>query len=189
MFGINQEDLDYIFESAGQEVLVNDNLMNVIVTNPPFGEYEEKHIHSIQRVLQGDMVTLEGNHYLCLVESVTKRGGKYKTRIRHCNFIVEVPTEPTSILIGYSDFGEPIYEEVPGVPIEVPSFLETKSYSVTSGVWVTSNNEILVTMKDSAEYRSLIELGDEFKVMGKTWRITNLLLDKKGLITVNCERR
>ncbi|MFY0802159.1 hypothetical protein [Peribacillus frigoritolerans] len=190
MFGINQDDLDYIFESAGQNVLVNGNPMNAIITNPPFGEYEEKHIHSLQRVLQGDMVTLEGEQYLCFNECITRRGGKYKNRIRHCNFNVKVTLPGEEVYVGDDPFtDEPVYEYLPGEVVEIPSFLETKSYSVTSGVWVTSNNEILVTMRDVAERRSIFELDDTFEVMGKTWRITNILLDKKGLITVNCERR
>lgn len=187
MFSINPDDLEYLFESASQPVLINDTPMNVIVTNPSISEYEERYIHSLDKVSRGDMVTLEGESYLCLSESVTKRHGKYKTKIRHCNYDVGVREDPTKVLIGHTSFGDPVYDVIPGELHLIPSFIETQSFSVTNGVWAVSNNEILVTMKDIAEYRPLLEISDKVEVMGRTWLITNLLLDKKGLIKLNCK--
>ena len=62
MFQVNENDLDYLFEQAGQNILVNNSTMEVIVTNPPLGQYGERFIHSRERVLQGDMITLEGEY-------------------------------------------------------------------------------------------------------------------------------
>ncbi|KMY50541.1 hypothetical protein [Peribacillus loiseleuriae] len=190
MFQVHEDDLQYLFESAGQPVLINDTPMNVIVTNPSISEYEERYIHSLNKVSRGDLVTLEGEQYLCcLSESVTKRHGKYKAVVRHCNYNIEVREKPTRTVIGYTAFRDPIFDEIPGELHLIPSFIETQSFSVTNGIWVTSNNEILVTVKDITEYKPLLELSAKVEVMGKTWQITNLLLDKKGLITLNCKRQ
>lgn len=53
------EDMDYLFETSGQIVDVNDIEQTVIITNAPLSEHEERHIHSLERISRGDIVTID----------------------------------------------------------------------------------------------------------------------------------
>ncbi|UOE57308.1 hypothetical protein [Cytobacillus oceanisediminis] len=110
-----------ILNETGQTVLINDLERIVIVTNPPLSEYEERNIHSIERVSQGDVVTLDFEKYLVITESISKRSAKYKALIRHCNVMIEIKNYE-KVKIGETEFG--VYEYVYTYSDYIPSIID-----------------------------------------------------------------
>ncbi|MFJ8245243.1 hypothetical protein [Peribacillus asahii] len=188
MFTLNTEDLQYIFDSAGKSIIVNDTKMNVIVTNPTISEYEERYIHSLQKVSRGDILTMDNEKYICITETVTKRHSKFKTLIRHCNVTVEKEIFVDEF-IGESDFGEPIYELVYDHSEFIPATVDNKSFSVNnSSAWRYPENQIEVIVRDIEENRTLFSVGEKFETVGKSWRVLNQDLSKSGLMILTCEK-
>ncbi|USK86176.1 hypothetical protein [Peribacillus asahii] len=191
MFTLGTEDLQYIFEQAGQSVIVNDAKINVIVTNPPVDEYEQRYIHSLQKVSRGDIVTLEGEKYISITESITKRGSKYKTLIRHLNATIKMKGEPTEIQIGENPYtGEPIYEYIEGEDFYIAAIVDNKSFSVNfNQPIILPNNQIEVIVQDNEINRSLFASGKDFSVIEKTWTVLNQDLSKSGLLILTCDNK
>lgn len=194
MFLTNSEDIDYIFESLGKEVLINGNATNAVITNPSISEYEQRYIHTLQNVSRGDMVTIQGEVYLVISESVTKRHGKFKSLIRHCNFILEVPGEITRQPYldengnqVYDDYGEPIFIDIQEDPIPIPAIIDNQSFSVDESTSIRMpENQIIVTVQDNEVNRQRFSLNDEFTFEGN-YSVAHRDFTKKGLIILTCE--
>jgi hypothetical protein len=194
MFTPNPEDLQFLFESAGQTVLINDTERQVIITNPSISEYEERYIHTLERVLQGDIVTLEGERYLVITETVTPRHGKYKALMRHCNYIITLPGEITRVLyrdengnIVYDDFGDPVFIEIEGEPINIPAIVDNKSFSIVGSQLLVAENQIIVTVQDNEVNRNKLKVNNTFSFEGN-FKVLHRDFTKKGLMILTCEK-
>lgn len=189
MFSPTKADLDYLFDSASQSVTVNDTERNAIITNSAINEFDQKYIHTLEQVLQGDMVEIEGEKYLVITESISKRGGKYKALIRHCNFGIEVQGEIQQVLVGYDPIsGKPIYEESIGNPISVTAIIDNKSFSIDSASSIrVPDNQIIVIVKDDEINRDKLKVNDTFAFEGN-YKVLHRDFTKKGLIMLTCEK-
>jgi hypothetical protein len=194
MFQPNTTDLQYIFESAGQEVLINDIEQQAIITNPSISEYEERYIHTLGKAKRGDIITYQGERYLIISESVTKRGGKYKALMRHCNVVLEIQGDITMEIwrdengeIVYDDFGQPIFYEVEGEPYLIPSIIDNKSFSIDGEQFTVPNNQIVVIVQDNETNRQKFTLNFEFQFEGN-FKVLNRDFTKRGLIILTCEK-
>ncbi|MGV3266190.1 hypothetical protein [Cytobacillus pseudoceanisediminis] len=151
-----------ILDTAGQTVLINDKERVIVVTNPPLNEYEERNIHSLENVSQGDLVKIDNEKYLVITESITQRGGKYKVRIRHCNHDIEIKNYKKE-LIGHSEFGEPIYEEIYVDSTYIPSIIDNKSFSIDSSAAIrVPENQIISILQDNTYNREKFQLNNTF---------------------------
>lgn len=187
MFQVNQIDLEYLFDSAGQPVLINEIERQAIITNPSISENEERYIHTLDKVAQGDLVSMDNENYLIISETVSKRGGKYKSLIRHCNYIIELAGETTQELIGYDDEGRPVYITVEGEPISIPSIIENKSFAVSGSQILVADNQIIVIVQDNEINKGKFAVNGTFTVMNKNWKVLNNDRTKRGLLILTCE--
>jgi len=185
MFQINTEDLSYIFEQAAQTVLINNVPSNAIITNPQMNEDETRYIHTLDRVLQGDLILIEGNDYLTVTESITKRGAKNKSKIQHCNHIIEVAGEVTEVLKGYDHLGNPVYETIQGDPVFIPSIVKSGTFNIDNGNGVLVANDVLfVTVQDNATNRSKFAVNKNVIMFGKSYSVQHQDLTRKGLLVL-----
>lgn len=187
MFSPNTADLDYLFDSASQSVTVNDTERKGIITNPAISEFDQKYIHTLEQVLQGDMIALEGEKYLVINESISKRGGKYKAIMRHCNVVVEIKNY-TKQLVGHTDFGEPVYEDVYVDSTYIPSIIDNKSFSIDSSSAIrVPDNQIIVVIQDNSYNREKFMVNSTFTFEG-SYKILFRDFTKKGLMILTCEK-
>lgn len=183
MFNAFQEILD----EAGQIVLINDIATNVVITNPPLSEYEEKYLHTLETVSQGDIVTYMGERYLVITESVTKRSAKYKALIRHCNVLIEMPGEEVCVIVGENEFGEPITECTTGEPIFIPAIVDNKSFAVDDSAAIrVPDNHIVVIVQDNQINRDKFQLNNTFTFEG-SYKVIHRDFTKRGLMILTCE--
>lgn len=195
MFTPNKEDLQFLFESAGMDVLINDVPQQAIITNPPLSDSEERYIHTLQRINMGDMVTFDDNKYLVVNETISPRNGKYKAKIRHLNYELQIPGETRKELLLDENgnvvkdrFGKPIYKTIQGDPIYIPARVEQQAFTIEEGQIRIPNNEILITVQDNEVNREKLVLNFEFNLMTKTWKVTNVDLTRKGLMIITCQQ-
>jgi hypothetical protein len=189
LFDINQSDTDYLFESAGESVLINNIKTTAILTHPPISEYEQRYIHTLSPAIRGDLVTYSNETYLIISENVTKRGNKYKALIRHCNDKVQVIGDSQQVFVGNDSYGRPVYKTVEGDPILIPAIVDTKSFSVNlNAQFVVPNNQIVVIVQDNATTKSKLTVNGTFPLIEGTWKILNRDLSKKGLVIMTCEK-
>jgi hypothetical protein len=195
MFTPNKEDLQFLFESAGMDVLINDVTQQAIITLPPLSDSEERYIHTLQRINMGDMVTFDDNKYLVINETISPRNGKYKAKIRHLNYELQIAGEAIQDLLRdengnpiLDDFGRPIPITIEGDPIYIPCIVEQQAFTIEEGQIRIPNNEILITVQDNEVNREKLILNFEFNLMTKTWKVTNVDLTRKGLMIITCQR-
>lgn len=188
MFTPNVNDLQFLFESVGHMILINDTQQQAIITYPPLSNDEERFIHTLERVKMGDLVTFEDEKYLIMSETITLRNGKYKARMRYCNHIIRVAGELEKVQIGTNpNTGQPIYDYIEGDPIFIPAIIENQSFTIENGQFRVGDNKIIVTVQDNDLNREKFTINSEFNSMDRDWKILNHDKTKKGLLILTCE--
>jgi hypothetical protein len=187
MFQPNQSDSQFLFDSAGETILINDVEQRGILTRPPISEYEQRYLHTLERLNRGDIIDYSNEKYLTISESVSKRGGKYKVLIRHCNAVIEVEGETTQELIGYDEFGRPIYKDVVGEPVQVSSIIDNKSFSIQGDQLQVANNQIIVIVQDNEVTRDRFVQNYEFTFEGN-YKVVHKYFTKRGLLIITAEK-
>ncbi|MCM3719183.1 Ig domain-containing protein [Fictibacillus phosphorivorans] len=186
LFESNNEDLQYIVDNFGHEVSVNNTPVLAIITNNVVSEYEDRFISSIQPIERGDLVKDGTFNYLVITESVSKRYSKFKAIMRHCNYEIEIKNYIKK-LIGYNDFGAPVYENQYVDSTYIHAIIDNKSFSVYESSIRLPDNQILVTLQENEYNKGKFTINDDFNVMDKSWSIINVDLTKKGLMILTCE--
>lgn len=185
MFKMNTEDVNYIFDQAAQTVMINDVPRNAIISNPQMNDDETRYIHTLDRVLQGDLILIEGNDFLTVTESITKRGAKYKSKVQHCNHIIEVAGEITEVLKGYNPLGHPVYEYIQGDPVFIPSIVQSGTFNIDNGNGVLVANDVLfVTVQDNVINRSKLTVNQDVVMFGKSYSVQHQDLTRQGLLVL-----
>ncbi|MFV2049641.1 Ig domain-containing protein [Bacillus sp. UMB0899] len=187
-FETNTNDVQFLLDNAGKDILINGETKKALITNPSISEAEERYIHTLLSVSRGDLIELEGDNYLVITESVNKRNSKFKALIRHCNYEIEVAGETTRVIVGYNQFGEPIYEDIVGKPSYVPSIVDKNSFSVSEPSAIRlPDNQISVIVQGNDTNNEKFTVNFQFTVMGSEWKVINRDFTKNGLLILICE--
>ncbi|OLN22918.1 hypothetical protein BTO30_07170 [Domibacillus antri] len=191
-----QFDTTFLFDGLSETIQVNGTDQRGIITNPPLSDVEERHLHTEFLVSQGDLIIYEQGLYLTLTETVTKRHGKYKTLIRHCNFIIEVAGDSITRQkvdengnLMYDADGRPVMETIAGEPIFIPAIIDNKKTAIddTTALRVL-DNQIYIYVQDNEVNRTKLILNAEITPAGDTWAINNIDRTRQGLLVITAER-
>ncbi|WP_026677765.1 hypothetical protein [Fictibacillus gelatini] len=195
LFETNTDDIQFLINNAGKDVLINDIAKKALITNPGLYDFEDRHISTLDKLSRGDLVTYDNEKYLVITESISKRGGKYKALMRHCNNIVQIPGETKQVPKldengnpVYDRFGDPVYITIQTDPTNVPAIVDNKSFSIDSNYAIrVPENQIVVTLQDNELNNRKIKVNFVFTMMGKKWKVVNVDLTKNGLMILTCE--
>jgi|SRR5690625_5115925 len=157
------DDINHLFDSIAQDILINDEPSKAIITNINLtGETEDRSIHTLERIEQGDLITYQDEHYLAIVEVVTKRHSKYKSLIRHCNYDIPVSSRKS-----------------------VPAIVTDKTFSINETHQIRiGNGQIFVAVADTDDNRNTFEKNEIFEFMHGNWKIIHRDFTQRGLITL-----
>ncbi|APH05844.1 hypothetical protein [Bacillus weihaiensis] len=184
----NTNDVQFLLDNAGKDVLINGETTKVLITNPSISEAEERYIHTLSDVSRGDLVELEGEYYLVITESITKRNSKYKALIRHCNYVINIPGETTKTQVGTDVFGLPIYEYIEGESIFVPIIIEKTMFSVSQSSAIRlPNNQMSLILQDNSSNKDMFKINYEYDLYESKWKVINRDFTKNGLLILTCE--
>ncbi|ETI68143.1 hypothetical protein [Neobacillus vireti] len=198
MFSVNENDVQFLIDSAGQNVLINDKEMKAIITNPlsvVLNEYEQRYIHSVQPIIQGYLVTVNNEKYLVVTESLTKRTTKYKSLMRHCNYTLEMKGETKKVIKRDENgnpvldkFGDPVYITIQEESVFVPAIVDNKSFSVNlNAQMIIPQNQITVVVQDNTVNRDRFKMNNVFSFVEKNHKVFNRDFTKRGLMILTCE--
>jgi len=193
LFSPNIEDLEFLFESAGQSISINNVATQAIITNTTLAEHEKKHVHTISPIKMGDLITADNENYLITSDTAMKRYGKYKAIMTHCNFIISIKVITKQLYrdengnVVYDDMGDPQWIDVEGEPILVPSIIDQQSFTIEGNQLKVANNQILVTVQDNETNRDKLKVNNTFTFEGN-YKVLNQDYTNRGLIVLTAER-
>jgi hypothetical protein len=187
-FEIDSSDIQFLFDSAGQIVKINDVERIALITNAKIGDFEDKYIHTLQPIQRGNLIVYNGENYLIISDTVTQRYGKYKALMRHCNYTIVVEGQEVCEIVGWNDFGEPIEECHTTESINVPAIIDKYTFKIDDFAPIrVADNQIIVTVQDNETNKSKFTVNSTFQVMRENWKVLNVDLTKKGLLILTCE--
>lgn len=125
-----------ILSTIGEEVLVNNVPVNVVITNPTIKDVEQRYFHSLIQINQWDVINYEGQNFLSLTENNGKRHDKYKVLAEWCNNIYKIHgaskriprIDPETGKIVVDNYGRPIMQTISGDITDVPCIVKNLDY-------------------------------------------------------------
>lgn len=196
-FQINAQDIQYLFDSAGIDITVNDKKQKAIITNSGFvNENDERYISTLLPIHMGDLVRFNGEIYIIITETIGKRHAKYRAVMRHCNFIVSVPGEIRSEYLHDENGdpvmgpdGRPVIIKIEGDPIHVPSIIDNKYFQVNNQFQMrVADNQIVMIIQDNEVNKEKFSVNFSFNLMDRKWKVLHQDRTNKGMLILTCER-
>jgi len=187
LFETNTDDFQYILDSMGKTIYIDDLPEKAILTHRPinkdFDDYTIKTIYPIQR---GDLVAYNNQKYLVLSEVNSDRFGVYKALLRKCNFILHIHVDDErGDYLGDDSYGVPIYEQIPVYEDYSAIVLTVLADWNTGQVINLPDGEIQVVIKDTGS--TLLSVNDDFDFEGLHWIINFIDRTQEGLLILKCK--
>ena len=165
-------DFEFILDSIGKTVDINDVEIQVVITNattPKNTEYDEKYISTTSELKRGDLVDYNDANWLIINQIADMRyNSKYKGLMRKSDYNIKF--------------------NFLGNILEFPVLIDSKIMTVSEDKYfIIPDGTILVTLQENAETNNII-IGQRFIKLGYAWEVTGIDKSKKGLIILTCEQ-
>ncbi|MNH24631.1 hypothetical protein D3C79_845800 [compost metagenome] len=161
----------------------------IMITNSALNPNSSYHIHSLEYFRSGDMFSLEGERYLCRVDTVLKRHAKYKATVDYCNYPMPL-YKIVRVQVGVDEMNRPIYKDE-----EVFQKIE---YGILEEVKIlkTDNNQPInnisvqytFTIRDNELNKEIFTLNREFTIKGYKLKVTGFNYLRSGIMVVTLSR-
>ncbi|ELK22807.1 hypothetical protein AF6_0515 [Anoxybacillus flavithermus TNO-09.006] len=186
-FAINNSDFQFLLDSVGETVTIDNVEQKAIINNAKIGDYEEKYIYTLSNIQRGNLILHNGKNYI-IVSDVTE-GKLYKKALMcHCNYTIVVEGQKVCEIVSYNVFGEPIEECHTTESISVPVIVDKYAFKVDDPAPIrVPDKQIIVTMQENETNKSKFTVNTKFDVMGQTWKVVDVDLTRKGLLILTCE--
>lgn len=189
MIGNTNDDMIYLLNETGQEILVNEtDTVKAFIKSLKQDDFDDKEIRTNHPIKRGDMILFQGIKYLIITESVTKKPLLYKAVMRNFNANITIEVQDSNpTLIGRDSKGRPIYDYLM-ITIHLPLIIEHQSFTIDStGGLLIADNTIIVTTNDTPDNRTRFALNQNFQAINKNWKVRNQDVSKNGLLVLTCE--
>jgi len=167
---MNNSDFDYLLNTVGVDVTINNNSASVLIFNTSVNEFfDDKKIFSQSPLKRGDLVNFQDNDYLVISEvNGSRRGNYYAGLLRNTNYRVK---------FNYNGF----IKSFPAILTNQALGLETNRFSVT-----LPDGTILIYMQENDDTLA-ISINQRFIKNGCAYKIVGINRSMKGLIILTCE--
>ncbi|MED0716073.1 Ig domain-containing protein [Aeribacillus composti] len=185
-FTIDNSDFQFLLDTVGQTVTIDNVEQKVIINNAKIGDYEEKYIYTLDLIKRGNLIVYNGKNYL--IVSDVMEGLYKKALMRHCNYTIVVKGEEVCEIVGWNDFGEPIYECHTTESISIPAIIDKYTFKIDDFAPIrVSENQIIITMQDNETNKSKFTVNTKFEAMEQTWKVIDVDMTRTGLLVLTCE--
>ncbi|MGG6440500.1 Ig domain-containing protein [Saccharococcus caldoxylosilyticus] len=185
-FAIDSSDFQFLIDSIGETVTIDNVEQKAIVNNAKIGDYEDKYIYTLDSIQRGNLIVYNGKNYL-IVSDVTEGKVYNKALMRHCNYTIQIPITEQRI-IGYTPFGEEIYETIVIREIFIPAIIDKYAFKVDNPAPIrVPDKQIIVTVQDNETNKSKFTVNTTFEVMEQTWKVIDVDMTRNGLLILTCE--
>lgn len=186
-FTINNSDFQFLLDSIGETVTIDNVPKKCIVQNAKIGDYEDKYIYTLSDIQRGNLIVYNGKNYL-IVSDVTQGKIYKKALMRHCNYTIVVEGQKVCEIVSYNVFGEPIEECHTTESFSVPAIVGKYAFKVDDPAPIrVPDKQIIVTMQENETNKSKFTVNTKFGVMGKTWKVVDVDITRNGLLILTCE--
>ncbi|MEK4165603.1 Ig domain-containing protein [Anoxybacillus sp. FSL W8-0104] len=186
-FTFDTSDFQFLLDTIGETVTIDNVEKKVIVNNAKIGDYEEKYIYTLDSIQRGNLIVYNGKNYL-IVSDVTQGKLYKKALMRHCNYEIIVEGQKVCEIVGWNDFGEPIYECHTTESINIPAIVDKYTFKIDNFAPIRlPENQIIVTIREDDNTKQKFVANATFDVMGKTWKVIDVDLTRNGLLILTCE--
>ena len=185
-FTIDTSDFQFLLDTVGETVIIDNVPKKCIVQNAKIGDYEDKYIYARSNIQRGILILRKEKYYI-IVSDVTEGRQYNKALMRKCTHTISVMVqEGKRVLIGTTPWGEEIYETTDPVYEDFPCIVEQKKITIDGDQIRTSDSEIYVTLADN-EHTRKIKVNDVYNIAGYRYKVTHINYTKSGLIILKCE--
>ena len=185
-FQIDTSDFQFLLDTVGETVIIDNVPKKCIVQNAKIGDYEGKYIYTLSNIQRGNLILRKEKYYI-IVSDVTEGRQYKKALMRKCTHTISVMVqEGKRVLIGTTPWGEEIYETTDPVYEDFPCIVEQEKITIDGDQIRTSDSEILITLQHN-QFTEKIKINDKYEVAGYTYKVTHINYTKSGLIILKCE--
>ena len=185
-FQIDTSDFQFLLDTVGETVIIDNVPKKCIVQNAKIGDYEDKYIYARSNIQRGNLILRKEKYYI-IVSDVTEGRQYKKALMRKCTHTIRVMIQQgEKILVGVTPWGEEIYETTDPVYEDFPCIVEQEKITIDGDQIRTSDSEILITLQRN-QFTEKIKINDKYEVAGYTYRVTHINYTKSGLIILKCE--
>ncbi|MDH4619960.1 MULTISPECIES: Ig-like domain-containing protein [Brevibacillus] len=169
IFQSNPDDYQYILDTLGQDVLINNQPVKAIFSNSTLStDVDDKKISTLTAISRGDIVHYNNEDWIILSEVNGQRNGRYRAYMRVSDYSIKFNFQ--------------------GMVKAFPTIVDGKVFDVETGQYMTlPNSKILVTLQESQE-TLLITVGQRFIKMGRAWAVEGIDRTQKGLLILWCKQ-
>lgn len=164
-------DFEYILQSIGKTVTVNDVPIQAVITNAsnPKNPYDEKFISTLAEIKRGDLINYNSTDWLVVNQIADMRySSKYKGLMRKCDYTIKFNFE--------------------GDIKEFPVLIDSKVFNVTEDrYFLIPDGKIMVTLQENENTNS-IDINQRFIKLDHAWKVTGIDRTQKGLIILTCDQ-
>lgn len=177
--------LDDTFNTLSERVLINGEPQQEIITNAYLGVSEKRHISSLEPFKQGDYVNYDGQIYMVMEETATKRHNKYRATMTACNFAFIVRDFLGRELIGKDALGAPQYKNIYGDPYDVHAVLNKIERDFQSGFQINMiQMTYFIDIQDTEKNRATFKINEVFDIKGKGFTVAMHDLTNNGRLGI-----
>ncbi|WP_339185593.1 Ig-like domain-containing protein [Brevibacillus sp. FSL K6-6036] len=169
LFQSNAEDFQYILDSLGQTVQINNQPVNAVISNSTLStDTDDKKISTLTAISRGDRVHFNNEDWIILSEVNGQRNGRYRAYMRVSDYSIKFNFQ--------------------GMVKAFPTIVDGKVFDVETGQYMPlPNSKILVTLQENQE-TLLITVGQRFIKMGRAWAVEGIDRTQKGLLILWCKQ-
>ncbi|MFB5088330.1 hypothetical protein PGC35_14185 [Psychrobacillus sp. PGGUH221] len=184
--------LDFFLYEQGVFVEVNGTMHKALIKNTTesIQYYNDKYLFGKFEIQTGDYVKIvDRNDTYLVVSDIDKRTNHNKVRLKKCNQILVKEKPGEKVIIGYDDFGRPIYSTSAPIFISYLSIVENTVLDIETGYpIVVPENELVALVHESDETLQEFSLGEVFTVLNKTYQVIGIDRFKTGLLYIKAAR-
>ncbi|MBE2927407.1 Ig domain-containing protein [Anoxybacillus flavithermus] len=186
-FTFDTSDFQFLLDSIGETVTIDNVSKKCIVQNGNIGDYEEKYIYTLDSIQRGNLIVYNRKNYI-IASDVTEGKFYKKALMRKCNYEIVIEGQKTCEIVSYNVFGEPIEECHTSKSISVPAIIDKYTFKIDDFAPIrVPENQIIVTIREDDNTKQKFVANATFDVMGKTWKVVDVDLTRKGLLILTCE--
>ena len=163
-----QHQFRYALKLVGEDVLVNDVPVQVLISAEKSNENYDGHIVScLSKLATGDIIEYQDSRYLVISEVASARRGIYKALIRKLHYNIAINSNCYFV--------------------QVPCFFDSKGFDITGKYIPLPEGKMLVTIPVTKD-TDRIALSNRFIKLNQAWKIVGIDKSMPGIIVLTVEK-
>lgn len=180
----SHETLNDAFNSIAEEVLINGEPQQVVITTAYLGIDEKRHISSLKPFKRGDYVEHNGHTYIVTEEVKTKRHNRYRATMVSCDYAFLVRDYLGREDTGNRDsLGRPIFKDIYSDPYNIWGHMKQWDRSLNQSFQINMMQvTFFIDVQDNEKNREQFKINNTYKIKGRDMTVALHELSNDGLL-------